>query len=334
MTRSARRAAERKANKAANNPALPSDSAAAVGPTSPSPCDLPLAPPLFDFPEPGAPLPSLSQITPARLAANRDNAQKSTGPKTNEGKAISSQNRTKHGLARKNGNFSVLPSEDLGQYYLHLTEFLEEHQPETPTEIALVHALSESLWLRNRAQNYQAMCFNQTTGALASEKQLALYLRYETTYSRAFNSSLNQLLKLRAEKRKAALGFEAQQRQQQAELRAAEKHQMKKDAHYWEVLKKDAEACHQLGQNLVQKMTAGDQNPGFVAQIDAEYSKHNLKRGFSSVATAAYPARVADALVALLRSTSTSERQTTEPRAACLPCQAAGLSYFHRELLK
>ena len=36
-----------------------------------------------------------------QIQANRDNAQKSTGPKTDEGKAIVSQNNTKHGLYSK-----------------------------------------------------------------------------------------------------------------------------------------------------------------------------------------------------------------------------------------
>ena len=34
----------------------------------------------------------------AKIAANRHNAEKSTGPKTAEGKAIVAQNAVKHGL--------------------------------------------------------------------------------------------------------------------------------------------------------------------------------------------------------------------------------------------
>ena len=37
-------------------------------------------------------------ISDAQMAANRANAQKSTGPRTEEGKAISSQNALKHGV--------------------------------------------------------------------------------------------------------------------------------------------------------------------------------------------------------------------------------------------
>ena len=39
------------------------------------------------------------------------------------------------------------------------------------------------------------------------DKRLALYLRYETTHERAFHKCLNELLRIRAEKRKAEIGF-------------------------------------------------------------------------------------------------------------------------------
>jgi hypothetical protein len=243
--------------------------------------------PIVDIPEPGLPLPLLSQITPARLTANRENAQKSCGPITAEGKAISSQNRLTHGLARHNRRFALLPNEDPTEFTATLNGFIDEHQPTTPTELSLVNAMAESLWLRNRAQNLQPSCFHPTTGELVNEKSLSLFMRYENTYNRAFNSSLSQLLKLRAEKRKSELGFEAQQRRQQAELRAAEKHQMKKDAHYWDILKKDAEACYQLGKNVMDKMEGEAKLTDYADRIDAEYAKRNLKRGFLSAAVAA-----------------------------------------------
>ena len=51
-------------------------------------------------------------ISDAQLTANRANAQLSCGPKTDAGRAISSQNRTTHGLARHNGAFVLLSTED------------------------------------------------------------------------------------------------------------------------------------------------------------------------------------------------------------------------------
>jgi len=62
---------------------------------------------------------------------------------------------------------------------------------------------------------------------------------------------------------------------------------MKKDAHYWDVLKKDAQACHELARNLIQKMDAVKQNPDFSAQLEAELAKHNAKKATFDVAIAA-----------------------------------------------
>jgi len=277
MSRAERRAAERKANKLARK--------AGIGQAN-QPAPIPVQ--SADFPEPGFPFPLLSEMrgpaaepaSPAQLAANRENALKSCGPKTDAGKAISSQNRLKHGLARHNGRFAVLPTEDAAEFDELLANYLAEHEPTTQTETDLVHAMAESLWLRNRAQNLQPSCFDPQTGAVADQKSLALFIRYENTYQRAYSSSLRQLLKIRADKRKAEIGFEAQKR-------AEEKHQMKKDAHYWDVLKKDAVACHELTRNLTQKMDAMKDNPEFLTQLEAEFAKHNIKRTTFDAAIAA-----------------------------------------------
>jgi hypothetical protein len=62
--------------------------------------------------------------------------------------------------------------------------------------------MAESHWLSNRPQNLQATCFDETTGQIADPPLFSLYLRYQTTHTRAFHKSLNDLLKLRAERRK------------------------------------------------------------------------------------------------------------------------------------
>jgi hypothetical protein len=169
MSRTARRAAAHKARKAAEKALRQqqADQPTAAAPVEP------------EFPEPGAPLPSLAEITPARLAANRENALKSCGPTSEEGKAISSQNRLKHGLARHNGRFAILPTEDADAFAELLDNYLAEHEPTTQTETDLVHAMAESLWLRNRAQNLQPSCFDPNTGAVIDHKSLTLYIRYE-----------------------------------------------------------------------------------------------------------------------------------------------------------
>jgi hypothetical protein len=201
-------------------------------------------------------------------------------PSRKKAKPSQSQNRLKHGLARHNGRFAVLPTEDADAFAELLSNYLNEHEPTTQTETDLVHTMAESLWLRNRAQNLQPSCFDSNTGAVIDQKSLTLYIRYENQYTRAHSTALKQLLNIRSGQRKAALGFEAQKR-------AEEKHQMKKDAHYWDVLKKDAQACHELARNLIQKMDAVKQNPDFATQLEAELAKHNAKKGTFNVAIAA-----------------------------------------------
>ena len=164
--------------------------------------------------------------TESQIQANRENARLSTGPKTEATKAVSALNNTRHGLT---GAFRVLPGESQSEFDALLTAFREEHQPETLTETTLVEAMAQHHWLRRRALNLESACYDAETGAITDQKQLALSLRYQTTHERAFHKALNDLLKLRAAKRKEQIGFESHQRKQ-------EQHQMRKERHKWEVL--------------------------------------------------------------------------------------------------
>ena len=82
----------------------------------------------------------------------------------------------------------------------------------------------EAEWLRIRAIFFQTMCLDPETGFLREEKRFALFLRYQTTHERAFYKALNELQKLRNEKRNREIGFESQKR-------SAEVHEIKKEAH-------------------------------------------------------------------------------------------------------
>ncbi len=173
--------------------------------------------------------------TQAQIAANQANAQLSTGPVTSAGKAAAARNNFRHGLTPRS-EFWVLPCESQTDYLKLLAEFQQEHQPTTPTEETLVQAMAEHHWLRHRAMRLEEACFDYTTGQIIDECKLALYLRYQTTHERAFHKALNDLLKLRAEKRKAEIGFERQRHAQANETRRQERHEMKKERHKWEIL--------------------------------------------------------------------------------------------------
>jgi hypothetical protein len=173
--------------------------------------------------------------TQAQIAANQANAQLSTGAKTEEGKAVSSRNHTSHGLTYRGGMFILLPWENAQEYDQLVVDLKSEYGPKSRTEMILVEGMAQHHWLRNRAQIYQSRCFREDGSV--DEKQLALYLRYQTTQERAFHKCLNDLLKIRAEKRKSEIGFEWQKRKQ-------EQHEMKKDHHKWSVALSEAKVYH------------------------------------------------------------------------------------------
>src|SRR5690348_2034818 len=193
--------------------------------------------------------------TQAQIAANQANAQLSTGAKTEAGKAAAARNNFRHGLTTSS-EFWVLPSESQTQFLKLLAEFQQEHQPETPTEEALVQAMAEHHWLRHRAMRLEESCFDYTTAQIIDERKLALYLRYQTTHERAFHKALNDLLKLRAEKRKAEIGFERQQHAQADQIRKQERHEMKKERHKWEIVlaqyKVDAQQLRDLNRDMAE----------------------------------------------------------------------------------
>ncbi len=233
------------------------------------------------IPEPGGVFPSETEeprpISDAQLTANRANALKSSGPKTPEGLAISSQNRTSHGLARHTGTFRLLTTEDPEKFAALKTALETEHQPTTETESILVNNMAESHWLSKRAEKLIDTTTDPDSGAVTDPKLFNLYMRYQTTHTRAFHKSLNDLLKLRKETRTELNGFEAQQRAEALLNLKLEKHEMKKQGHYWDILLKDAKAMHQLTVNLNARSAAARENPGFEAQFKAELAKLGLK---------------------------------------------------------
>jgi hypothetical protein len=252
MNRKERRAAAHKDRKLARKAGFPTPTLPPVATPEP-----PVAAPAPETPKPVAP------ISDAQLTANRANALHSTGPKTDAGRAISSQNRTTHGLARHNGVFILLPSEDPNGFEALKASLAAEHEPTTETESILINGMAESHWLANRAQTLQ-----NTYAAL-----FALYLRYQTTHTRAFHKCLNDLVKLRSERRKTENGFEAQNRKNEELRLQNERNERKKEHHEWDIRLKRCELGSQITKNVIANANATIQNPGFEAQFQAEMAK-------------------------------------------------------------
>jgi hypothetical protein len=147
--------------------------------------------------------------TPSQIAANQANAQKSTGPETEEGKAKSAMNRLTHGFASAR---SIIPGEDPAAFHALLDELRIEHHPASPTEEILVEKMAQTQWLTQRALNLQGEAFLEL--ALKQEsgvpKHLGLLIRYYTTADRAFHRAHNELIKAQKQRKNSEIGFEPQ----------------------------------------------------------------------------------------------------------------------------
>ena len=91
--------------------------------------------------------------SPARVAANRANAQKSTGPRTEAGKARSRANALKHGLT---GAGIALPGDDAAAIEASFLQAQAEFAPTTLAGMRLVRDVA-AIWVRqDRARQYEA----------------------------------------------------------------------------------------------------------------------------------------------------------------------------------
>jgi hypothetical protein len=96
--------------------------------------------------------------TTAQILANRQNAVHSTGPKSPEGKEISSRNATRHGLA---GVFTVLPHENPEDFNDLAARVRDEFQPATESENFLVNQMIQSRCRLLRIQRLETLAFEQ-----------------------------------------------------------------------------------------------------------------------------------------------------------------------------
>ena len=95
----------------------------------------------------------------AQILANRRNAQKSTGPRTSEGKAAVSQNAVKHGLLARH---DVISSESQADFDIYRRQLLDELTPVSPMESMLAERIVSLSWRLKRVSKIQ----NQTIDAL------------------------------------------------------------------------------------------------------------------------------------------------------------------------
>jgi hypothetical protein len=88
-----------------------------------------------------------------QIEANRLNAQKSTGPRSAEGKTAVRFNALKTGIDAQS---QVIPGEDPAALALLTAEYYDRYQPATPEVRALVDTLVTAEWLQRRFRALEA----------------------------------------------------------------------------------------------------------------------------------------------------------------------------------
>ena len=174
-------------------------------------------------------------ISEAKLEANRENAQKSSGPKSRVGRARAAQNAIKHGLCSK---FFVLESENQEHYNALLQRFIDAEKPADDIEYELVAKMVRSTWMSERAVRCQNACFQhqpQTEAEKAESRQgvyvladLDKFLRYQTTHDRAYARAAAELAKRRKERAAQERGFVSQQRAEKKQTQNDEIFELRK----------------------------------------------------------------------------------------------------------
>jgi hypothetical protein len=140
--------------------------------------------------------------TPAQAAANLANAQQSTGPRTEAGKAASSRNALKHGLTAKT---VLLPGEDEAAYLKMCEGMFATFAPVATPEKELVQLLCDTQWRLQRCGRIEAaiLCAD-----LLDFKALDIMSRHESRLKKQYSVTLKEardLIAIRLTQHRAAM---------------------------------------------------------------------------------------------------------------------------------
>ena len=142
-----------------------------------------------------------------RVAANRRNAARSTGPRTPEGKAVVALNAVKHGLLSRE---ALVKGENEAELVAFGKRMRAQLAPVGELELLLADRVVSSAWRLRRAVALEAVLLGEKgTDGRASlnpitskydRDRLLTYSRYEAALERALYKALAELRRLQAER--------------------------------------------------------------------------------------------------------------------------------------
>jgi hypothetical protein len=180
------------------------------------------------------------------MAANRRNAQRSTGPRTAEGKKAVRLNAVKHGMTAE---VIVLAHETAVDYHEIRASLIESYAPATNQELMLVDQIAAGYWRTIRARRFETALFNEQAAGLKrthrkdpspeaghddsvcvevlqeiTPKQMENYFRYDGTISRDYYRAINALERMQAGRRRKEDRDERKRKQEARELERITNH--------------------------------------------------------------------------------------------------------------
>ena len=101
-----------------------------------------------------------------QIEANQQNAQQSTGPKTEEGKEIAKLNAVKHGILSDAVVIAKGDGQERKEAYLRLHDGLRDYfKPDGAMEDVLVEQITVTLWRKRRVLRFELGCLRKQLDA-------------------------------------------------------------------------------------------------------------------------------------------------------------------------
>jgi hypothetical protein len=122
----------------------------------------------------------MNNETPNQPVAAEPVPSRATGPRTDAGKSVSSQNARKHDLCSKTLRLSP---EEWTEYNDMRARYARDLQPADDVEETLVDEICFNYWRLQEAREAELGIIDKHSTAL---HLIALYIRYRTGYERAF----------------------------------------------------------------------------------------------------------------------------------------------------
>jgi hypothetical protein len=143
----------------------------------------------------------MTTMSPAKLAANRRNAHRSTGPRTPRGKSTSALNARRHGLLARD---PVVPGEKAKDYAALRDHLHADLAPVGEVEQLLVERVASLSWRLARLTEVEAMFYAKEADSATNEADytgvfrhysddMSKFSRYEALLERGLFKALHEL---------------------------------------------------------------------------------------------------------------------------------------------